>query len=120
MKKYFYSILIISTLLSSCYYNNEEDLLGTSGCATSNQSYKNDIVPILDFSCNACHSSFANQGNVALDTYAEVKKYAQSGALVGVMEHKSGYSPMPKNSAKLDTCNIAKVKAWIAQGTLNN
>jgi mono/diheme cytochrome c family protein len=112
--------LSITTLLNACYYNNEEDLLGTSGCATSSQSYKNDIAPILDFSCNACHSSTAKLGNVVLDNYIEVKKYAQSAALIGVLEQKTGYSPMPKNGAKLDTCDIAKVKAWVSQGTLNN
>jgi hypothetical protein len=120
MKKYFYYILVISVLFNACYYNNEEDLLGTSGCATSSQSYKNDIAPMMDFSCNTCHSSTVKLGNVVLDNYTEVKKYAQSGALIGVIEHKTGYSPMPKNGAKLDTCNIAKVKAWITQGTLNN
>ncbi len=112
--------LIVSISFSACYYNNEEDLLGTSGCATNNMSYKTDIVPMLDFSCNACHSSIAKLGNVVLDNYTDTKKYAQSGALLGVIEHKAGFSPMPKNGAKLDTCNIAKVKAWITQGSLNN
>ncbi len=112
--------LIVSILFSACYYNNEEDLLGTSGCATSNMSYKNDIAPILDFNCNSCHSTAAKLGGVVLDNHIEVKKHAQSTALLGVIEHSSGFSPMPKNGAKISDCDIAKIKAWITQGVLNN
>ncbi len=103
--------------LSSCYYDNYDDLVVESnGCDTLNMTYSINIKLIVDNNCTSCHSGNAAAGNVLLDTYDNVKKYADDGSLLGSIQHNNGYSPMPKNLNKLDDCTINKVSAWINQG----
>jgi hypothetical protein len=48
-----------------------------------------------------------------------VKAQATNGNLMGVINHAAGYSPMPKNSPKMDDCTISKIQAWINNGSPN-
>jgi hypothetical protein len=59
-------------------------------------------------------------GNVKLETWADVKIYADNGSLLGSITHQGGYSPMPKGSAKLEDCPIAVIQKWIEMGAPNN
>ncbi len=114
------SVLFIGSLLllSSCYYDNYDDLaVAGIGCDTVSMKYSVDIVPIMDNSCVSCHSGSAPAGNIDLSTYNNVKVSADDGSLLGSMAHKSGYSSMPKNQNMLDDCTISKVSAWINQGS---
>ncbi len=113
--------IVIAFCFSSCYYDVEDELYPSSGaCDTLNITYSQTIAPLINSNCNSCHSASSAQGNVVLDTYAALKTYADNGKLLGVINHSSGYSPMPKNQSKLSTCNISKITIWINQGTPNN
>ena len=105
-------------LLSSCYYDNYDDL-AVAGivCDTVSMKYSVDIVPIMDNSCVSCHSGSVPAGNIDLSTYSNVKVYADGGSLLGSIAHENGYSSMPKNQNMLDDCTISKVLAWINQGS---
>lgn len=107
-------------LVSSCYYDVEEELYPSIECQTMNMSYSADILPIIEADCYACHSTAANFGNVTLEGHAELLKYVNDNSLIGVVKHQPGYSPMPKNVAKLLDCEIEKIEAWILDGALNN
>jgi cytochrome c553 len=114
-------VLLSSSIISSCYYDNEETLKGTaSTCDTAAVRYSVHITKIMNDYCNDCHSTSANLGGVILDNYAAVRGYALDGSLYGSVNHDSKYSPMPKNSAKLSDCNIALIKAWYQAGAPNN
>jgi len=84
----------------------------------ANATYTADAAPVLDASCavSGCHTSGAGIGS--LEGYADAKKFAEGGRLVGVMKHESGFSPMPKNGDKLADDKIAAVEKWIADGLL--
>lgn len=118
--------LIIKTLMlslvfiSSCYYDNEEDLYPASACVTENMSYQNNIVPILSHNCYVCHSAAANTANITLEGHASLMKYVNSGQLVGAINHASGFTPMPQNASRLLACDIAKIEQWVADGAPNN
>lgn len=118
--KSFISALLIIFSISACYYDNEQEIKGTTTCDTSAVKYSVQIVKIMDDNCNGCHSTSSNQGNVILDTYEAVKGYTLDGSLYGSVNWDSKYSPMPKNGAKMDDCNIATIKAWIDAGAPNN
>ncbi len=108
-------------VLSSCYYDNEEDLYPNTGnCVTDNMSYATDITPLIQASCLPCHNTATNSGNVILDNYNDTKTYALNGQLLGVINHTSGYSPMPKGGDKMPECTIAKINSWIQAGAPNN
>ena len=118
MYKYiFFAVALFSgiVLIQSCYYDVEEELYPSNvACDTLNVTYNNSVKSIIDANCNVCHSQSAAQGGVVLDTYSTLKGFGVSGALLGVIRHESGYSPMPKGGAKLNDCNIAKIEKWVA------
>lgn len=114
-------ILTLLTVFSGCYYDIEEELYpNAAACDTSGITYSGTVSVIMQQNCLSCHSSASAQGNVVLATYNDVKAYAQSGALVGVIKHSSGYSPMPKGGNKLKACDIRKIELWVANGMPNN
>jgi hypothetical protein len=93
---------------------------GAVNCDTTNVSYSSSIKPILNAYCNGCHAGSAPQGDIDLTSYNEVKKYVNSGALLGSIAHDAAYSPMPKGGNKLNSCNIALIQKWIDSGALDN
>lgn len=113
-------LLIMIVILSSCYYDVEDEIYPTTECMTTDMSYALDIIPILEADCYECHSISANNGNVTLEGHENILKYVNDGKLLGAINHDGGFSPMPKERAKLLDCEIAKIDTWITDGALNN
>lgn len=90
------------------------------GCDTSDVKYSNAVKPILDQNCVSCHSGSSPSGGFALDTYDNVKPWAENAMLYNAVAHINGASPMPKGGNKLDDCKIRKIKKWIDAGYPNN
>jgi mono/diheme cytochrome c family protein len=89
-------------------------------CDTTAVSYSGFVAPLLTTYCVGCHSGGAPSGNILLNSHAAVKTVAQNGKLIGSITWAAGYQPMPRGSAKLSSCNIAKIKAWVNNGAPNN
>ncbi|MFZ1677238.1 MAG: hypothetical protein WBP41_05790 [Saprospiraceae bacterium] len=113
-------LLIGMVVMSSCYYDAAENLYPATDCVTANMSYQTNIVPILQFNCNVCHSAAVNSGNVNLEEYNQVLISVNNGKLLGSIKHASGFKDMPQNAPKLVSCEIAKVEQWIKDGAPNN
>ena len=118
--KYVYILILLSVGITSCYYDVEEEIYGTTNCSDQNMSYQNDIIPILSENCYQCHSAQNNFGNVTLEGHNRLLQYVNSGQLLGAIKHDSGYSPMPKNASMLLECQIEKIESWINEGSMNN
>lgn len=118
--RYIFGLVIMSLLATGCYYDNEEELYGISECETANMSYLLDIAPILALSCFPCHRNDVADGSVKLGSYSEVKIWVNNGALLGAINHESGFSPMPKVGGKLPDCTIEKIVSWIDAGAPDN
>jgi hypothetical protein len=114
--KLLFSLFLLTGLaivVSNCKKDEET-------CDTTNVSFKDEIKPLLqDKGCLAsdCHSA-ADQ--YAFDTYANVKFVVDAGRMLGAIRHELGFSKMPKNGAKLDSCSIKTIEAWIVQGAKDN
>lgn len=115
-------IIAGSLLLTSCYYDNEEDLYGQLvPCDTSIVTYSVQVVSILSQNCYKCHGGNAIDGSgIKLQDFQVLKKYAVNGTLLAVLKHQPGSKQMPKNAAKLSNCNIAVIETWINRGALQN
>ena len=112
-------LIILGT--TSCYYDNEEELYPQPiECDTTNVTYSSTIAPIMDSSCNDCHSSTSPSGNVITDTYEGIKEISDDGRFWGAVNHEEGYSPMPKGLPKLNDCDLTKINIWLNEGALNN
>jgi len=114
------TLLVISILASSCYYDKLEGLHPggiINPCDNAlPASYAGSIEYIINFNCVSCHSAKNPMGNVNLSNYVEVKSYVNSGLLLNVIERNSGYKAMPP-SESLPSCQIEKIKTWIDTNT---
>ncbi len=116
-------LFLVALFATGCYYDNAEYLYPSGTCNPAGSTYSATVSPILTARCNSCHSTAAaasSGGGIILDNYNSVKPYATNGKLLGSINHASGFSPMPKNSAKLSDCDIAKITNWVNSGALNN
>lgn len=90
------------------------------GCETSNVKFSTFVQPLINNRCQGCHNSANTGGNIFLRNYAEIKATAINGTLYGSLSHAAGYSAMPKVGARLSSCELAKIKAWIDAGAQQN
>jgi mono/diheme cytochrome c family protein len=112
-------ILITST---SCENNKKEILFA---CDSINVTYGAQVKVILENNCYNCHgtntaSSFGS--GIKLDSYSSVKNWVNTnpGSNGGILLQNLKTGRMPKGAAMLNSCDIAKVSKWIADGALNN
>ncbi len=89
-------------------------------CDTTNVTYSITVKTIMDNNCMGCHNASSAGGGISITNYAETKVLASNGSLLGTIEHKAGFSAMPKGMTKLSDCNIAQIKKWINDGIQNN
>jgi hypothetical protein len=121
------SIVLISSLfvlVISCSKSSEDKLNGNTGstCDTVNMKYTTDVVPILQANCYSCHGegNTAGSGGISLDSYDNLKQYADNGILAGNITHAAGYVAMPYGLPKLPDCEINTILDWINRGSQNN
>jgi hypothetical protein len=109
-------------MISSCYYDNVEDLYpyASSACDTTNVTYSQTIAPIMAANCNVCHSTAIANGNVITDTWEGLSVVAKNGQLWNAVDWTDGVNNMPQGGSKLSDCNLAKINIWIKAGSLNN
>lgn len=121
--KNIYSALIVFSLffLSSCFYDNKEDLFQIDpDCDTSIIGYSGIIKPIIDNRCYACHATGIELGNVDLEDFTSLKTYVDNETLLKSIKHEAGISPMPQGAEKMPDCEISKIEKWITNGALND
>ncbi|MFC2176550.1 hypothetical protein ACFLR1_06245 [Bacteroidota bacterium] len=113
-------LLACISLFSSCYYDNEEELYeiynAGNNCDTTGVSFSKDIMPMIQGNCiTGCHTA-GGSGSGIFENYNAVKAKVDNGSLnnrVVVMQN------MPLG-AKLTTCQIEQMQAWILKGAPNN
>lgn len=105
---------------TGCYYDKAETILGPNACDTINVSYSQHIAPYVTTNCVNCHGGNSPSAGINLSNYTLVKASVTNGTFGGSVNHLSGYSPMPKGSAKTEPCMLSKINRWITQGAPNN
>lgn len=89
-------------------------------CDTVAVSLSADIMPFLTPKCVGCHGNSLQSGGYNLASHAGIMVAVNSGRLLGSVRHEAGFIAMPIGSDKLETCQIAKLESWVAQGALDN
>lgn len=111
------SLFAVLLTISSCYYDNKEDLYGSAGpCDTTNVTYSTHIKPLMDQQCVGCHGATAPSAGISLHDYASVQASVNSGRFIGSVNWEVGYSPMPKGGSKWTPCQIDQLLAWYHMG----
>lgn len=124
----FISVLaLLGGLFSSCYYDNEMALYGSTPCDTTTVVFSLDIVPIMESNCYICHSN-ANAsnsgGSISLEGYSNiilnvVIGNADASSLYGSIAWLPGFNQMPKGQSQISDCDLSKVRKWINDGAVN-
>jgi hypothetical protein len=116
LARIFLIALVAICALQACTYKNKQSLGNT--CNVAGTTYNNFVGTWLsNRGCTGCHT---NGTPPELSNYAAVKGAAMQMNFMGSIKHMPGYSPMPKSAnpaqSKSDSCDIAKLDAWIAAG----
>jgi cytochrome c551/c552 len=112
-------VTLLGTGLGGCYYDSVEGLHPLNGYTNPCDSamhavYSEAIQSIMSYNCVSCHNSSYAGGKVTLETYDQVKFYAESGALMNAVLRKPGTIPMPPTQA-LAGCQTEKLASWITE-----
>jgi|694.fasta_scaffold05201_11 hypothetical protein len=109
-------------MLQSCYYDNESYLYNSGSCNDTTYTFNGRIKAIVDQNCATagCHTGASPEAGIALNTYTAVKDNAENGEFFCSINWNSGCSQMPKNSNKLDACNILALQQWKEKGYPEN
>jgi hypothetical protein len=108
---------IVIFIISGCYYHKEDALYGST-CDTTHVTYAATITSLLNnYGCLGCHVGVNASGGINLETYNGLKNVVDNGRFYGAITHSAGFKPMPDGAAKMNPCDINKVKAWIDAGT---
>lgn len=113
----------ITLLLSSCYYDTEEELYPTSNgsnCDSVKGAYATEILPVINVQCRSCHNTSFASGGVNLEGFTNIQNAALNGKLIQSLKHESGVSPMPQSAPKLDDCTLKAFEDWKNAGAPNN
>jgi len=96
--------------------------------ADSTLAFNNQVAPILQKNCLACHSSAAKMGGLVMETYAGLMKGGAHGAVIVpgkadqsrmILMLEGKVQPrMPFGANPLPAADIATLKAWIDGGAL--
>jgi hypothetical protein len=127
MKKSIYAAaLLVSLLVTSCWYNRQwEDLhpsgqsATTGGCDTTGViSYSVNIKPMISANCGSCHDGVSGTD---YNSYTNLR----SSALAGTLMYRINLPPsnglhMPQGQGYLPACDTLKLVKWIKNGCPNN
>jgi len=116
------TLIIFTAMLTleGCYYDHFNELHPLDGYVntcdeTLPDTYQSVTRIIMLSNCTSCHNNSVRQGDVVLETYAQVKQHAEAGELMGVVRRENGYQPMPPDAALRD-CDIEQLQQWINNG----
>lgn len=115
IRRLLFTLLLISAILTSCVFENEENLFEQDKIKIYN--YESHIKPYIENNCLRCHTISNAEGNIVYDNYKEVIKGINDGSFLGSIKYKKYISPMPPlPSPKTDEFKISIIEDWIEQG----
>jgi hypothetical protein len=91
--------------------------------ATTEVSFANDVMPILESRCIRCHGGERVEGELILKSYAEIMAGGESGPVVvagdasaSSLVELSASGEMPKRGPKLTPAQVQTLTDWVNQG----
>lgn len=93
---------------------------GTTTCDTTNVSYSQQVLPILQDNCYTCHQGTGAQSGIDLSNFSILQAHVKNGDLKSAVTHTGSVTPMPYGLPMLPSCEVNTIVAWVDQGALNN
>jgi hypothetical protein len=118
-KLFILSVVLLS--LSSCYNDSEEAIFPEiRACDTTNITFSGSVKSMISTYCISCHGNqvASSKGSgIKLEDYQDV---AGNDRILGAIEHRSGYFPMPQSGGSVDSCSLNQFRKWINISKPNN
>lgn len=111
-------VLYISCIISSCAYDNAEDLYGEKECLSEDPgaSFSLSIAPIIDANCAVSGCHVTGQQQPTLLTYEQISSNASKIKL----KTANSTMPPPESGNRLDQLEIDQIACWVDSGALDN
>lgn len=113
------SRLVIALLIVViCFSQCTKEEIDVVDCNNVTSTYTSNVKSTLDANCatSGCHNSSSKKSGYDLSTYEATKAAAGNEAFVGSVQHKSGYSKMPRGASKLSEAEIKLIACWVQSG----
>jgi uncharacterized membrane protein len=111
--------LLITTFISGCTYESEEEKYKTeAGCDDVIPEFESDVKPIINQYCVVCHGPTNAQNNIRLDNDSVLIDLAESGLLEEVLNLPSDNPRKMPQGGTLPPCDLELLIQWIHN--LNN
>ena len=107
--------LVFLTGLSSCYYDNKEELYleFPNDCITTEMTYTLNIQSIVSTNCLGCHAA----GGVALPTLETIDQLKTNKIkIIDRITRELGDPAVMPQGGPMAKCNIDQILAWYADG----
>lgn len=96
--------------------------------ASSEVSFANDILPIIQSRCNACHGGDrGTEEGLDMNSYANIMAGSDNGPVIipgnadgSLLVEMLVQNKMPKRGPKLTPPQVQLIIDWVNQGALNN
>lgn len=102
--------------LSSCYYDNEEELYPLESCDLTEVTFSQDIKPIIESNCAVPGCHVPGTGRVDYTSFQGLQIVINDGRL---KQRAVVQRTMPP-TGPLNSCDISKIEVWLDNGALNN
>jgi hypothetical protein len=114
-------VLLLAAISAVLFTQCRKEEADTVDCAGSVPTYNADVKAILDTHCasSGCHSASSKKAGYDFSTYESAKSGAADVAFLGSVQHKSGYSRMPRGASKLSAENVKTLTCWVQSGMPN-
>lgn len=112
-----FAVTACFTLFTQCK-KEEADVVD---CTGTTPTYAANVKSILDANCatSGCHSASSKESGYDLSSYESSKSAAANKAFVASVQHKSGYTKMPKGKSKLSDSDVKTIACWVQNGMPN-
>jgi hypothetical protein len=104
-------IQIIETWILQGALNNE-----CKECDTLNITYSTHVGEIVQTNCQGCHSGATPLGNLALETYDQVKVAVNNRGLLNRIRREAGEIGVMPQAGPMVDCNIRTIEIWVDNG----
>lgn len=117
-------LLIAIGSISSCYYDNREDLYQNldNPCDTENVSFASQVEPIMSVNCatSSCHAGSSPSAGLNLEGHQNIADAVLNGRVINRINRTEGESGLMPPSGRLSDCQIDLIQAWASDGAPNN
>lgn len=107
--------MCLMMFLVSCGKDDDDPI----DCTGLTPTYTHDVKAILDASCalSGCHDAVTAQNGINLSAYGPASSVSQETRFVAVIQHRSGFTPMPFGGSKLPDETIQTLVCWVENGS---